>query len=87
MVASRSDDPDVPAAPDAVDPDVDPAPGNSNLVEFTLTPEGEGTRLHVVESGFDRLDFSADEQVKRADESEQGWDGGLAALTELAPTL
>lgn len=71
----------------AVDPGVDPIPGNSNLVEFTLTPEGEGTRLRVVESGFDRLDVSAEEQVKRADESAQGWDGGLAALTELAPTL
>jgi uncharacterized protein YndB with AHSA1/START domain len=71
----------------AVDPDVDPMPGNSNLVEFTLTPEGEGTRLHVVESGFDRLEVSAEEQVKRAEESAQGWDGGLAALTELAPSL
>ncbi|MEU4602406.1 SRPBCC domain-containing protein [Kribbella sp. NPDC023972] len=71
----------------AVDPGVDPLPGNSNLVEFTLTPEGEGTRLHVVESGFDRLEVSAEEQEKRAEESAQGWDAGLAALTELAPTL
>jgi uncharacterized protein YndB with AHSA1/START domain len=71
----------------AVDPGVDAVPGNSNLVEFTLTPEGEGTRLLVVESGFDRLDVSAEEQVKRAEEAEQGWDGGLAALAELAPTL
>ncbi|WP_328522511.1 SRPBCC domain-containing protein [Kribbella sp. NBC_00359] len=71
----------------AVEPGVEPAPGNSNLVEFTLTPEGEGTRLRVVESGFERLEVSPDEQVRRAEESEQGWDGALAALTELAPTL
>jgi uncharacterized protein YndB with AHSA1/START domain len=31
----------------AVTPGVEPAPGNANLVEFTLTPEGEGTRLPV----------------------------------------
>jgi uncharacterized protein YndB with AHSA1/START domain len=71
----------------AVDPRTEPAPGNSNLVEFTLTPEGEGTRLRVVESGFERLDVSPDERAKRAEESAQGWDGGLAALTALAPTL
>jgi uncharacterized protein YndB with AHSA1/START domain len=71
----------------AVDPGVDPAPGNSNLVEFTLTPEGEGTRLHVVESGFERLEVPEEQRIKRIEESEQGWDGGLAALTELAPTL
>src|SRR5690349_8103042 len=28
-----------------------PQPGNSTLVEFTLSVEGEGTRLRVVESG------------------------------------
>ncbi|MEU4197292.1 SRPBCC domain-containing protein [Kribbella sp. NPDC026611] len=70
-----------------VEPGVEPAPGNSNLVEFTLTPEGEGTRLRVVESGFERLESSAEEQAKLADQSAQGWDGGLAALSELAPTL
>ena len=71
----------------AVDPGVEPAPGNSNLVEFTITPEGEGTRLRVVESGFERLAVSDEERIKRIEESEQGWDGGLAALTALAPTL
>jgi uncharacterized protein YndB with AHSA1/START domain len=66
----------------AVDPGVDPAPGNANLVEFTLTPEGEGTRLLVVESGFDRLD-----NEQNTDESAQAWDNALATLTALAPTL
>src|SRR4030088_3140376 len=29
--------------------------GNSLLVEFTLTPEGEGTRLRVVETGLEHM--------------------------------
>lgn len=71
----------------AVEPGIDPAPGNSNLVEFTLTPEGEGTRLRVVESGFDRLDVPVEVQAKHAEDSARGWDGGLAALAELAPRV
>ena len=39
------------------------------------------------ESGFERLNVPVDELAKRAEESARGWDGGLAALTELAPTL
>ncbi|MFF2522911.1 SRPBCC family protein [Streptomyces liangshanensis] len=42
------------------------AEGNSTLVEFTLTAEGEGTRLRVVETGFtdivipeDRIDTAS----------------------------
>jgi uncharacterized protein YndB with AHSA1/START domain len=71
----------------AVEPDTEPVPGNSNLVEFTLTPEGEGTRLRVVESGFDRLELPDDIRAKQADDASQGWDGGLAALGALAPEL
>jgi len=66
----------------AVDPGVEPAPGNANLVEFTLTPEAEGTRLLVVESGFERLDDQQD-----VEQSAQAWDNALAALIELAPGL
>jgi uncharacterized protein YndB with AHSA1/START domain len=66
----------------AVEPGVEPAPGNANLVEFTLTPEAEGTRLLVVESGFERLDDQQD-----VAQSAQAWDNALAALTELAPGL
>jgi uncharacterized protein YndB with AHSA1/START domain len=66
----------------AVEPGVEPAPGNANLVEFTLTPEAEGTRLLVVESGFERLDDEQD-----VAQSAQAWDNALAALNELAPAL
>ena len=61
---------------------MEPAPGNANLVEFTLTPEAEGTRLLVVESGFERLDDEQD-----VAQSAQAWDNALAALNELAPAL
>jgi uncharacterized protein YndB with AHSA1/START domain len=68
----------------AVAPDVDPAPGNANLVEFTLTPEGEGTRLLVVESGFDRLDLTPEQQTEHADQSSQAWENSLGLLTAWA---
>ena len=41
--------------PYAVDPDRDYAGETPTLVEFTLAPLGSGTRLTVVESGFDAL--------------------------------
>ena len=41
--------------PYAVDPDVDYAGETPTLVEFTLAPHGDGTRLTVTESGFDSL--------------------------------
>jgi uncharacterized protein YndB with AHSA1/START domain len=71
----------------AVDAGVDPMPGNSNLVEFTLTPEGEGTRLTVVESGFERLELSEAARAEHARNAEQGWIGGLTELAELATKL
>src|SRR3954454_7852607 len=36
--------------------------GNTTLVEFTLTPEADGTRLRVVESGFAGLDAPDDQR-------------------------
>jgi uncharacterized protein YndB with AHSA1/START domain len=41
--------------PYAVDPDVDYSQEAPTLVEFRLTPTDEGTRLTIVESGFDAL--------------------------------
>jgi uncharacterized protein YndB with AHSA1/START domain len=68
----------------AVVPGVEPTPGNSNQVEFTLTPEAEGTRLQVVESGFELPEA---ERAEHTAQAEQAWDGSLAALAELVPTL
>jgi uncharacterized protein YndB with AHSA1/START domain len=46
---------------------------NSTLVEFTLSPEGGGTRLRVVESGFHTLAIPADEALKQAEGNVEGW--------------
>ncbi|HEX6367572.1 MAG TPA: SRPBCC family protein [Longimicrobium sp.] len=48
-------------------------PDNSTVVEFTLTPEGGGTRLRVVESGFHTLAVPADEATKQAEGNVEGW--------------
>jgi uncharacterized protein YndB with AHSA1/START domain len=46
---------------------------NATLVEFTLEPEGDGTRLRVVESGFNTLAIPADEALKQAEGNVEGW--------------
>lgn len=60
--------------------DGSPAEGNSTLVEFTLSPEGDQTRLRVVESGFSRLDVPVEEQEKHVAEHTGGWHHELAEL-------
>ena len=57
----------------AYQPDTEPAPGNSTVVEFTLTPEGDRTRLRVMESGFSTLDMSTEEQDKLRAGNVDGW--------------
>ena len=59
-----------------------PAPGNSTLVEFTLTPEGDQTRLRVIESGFTTLAMPENEQAQHAEMNTQGWIGELDELRD-----
>ena len=58
--------------------------GNSTLVEFGLTAEGDGTRLRVVESGFPELDGAEDENAAYAEGNRQGWRVELDELREYA---
>jgi uncharacterized protein YndB with AHSA1/START domain len=58
-------------------PGADPVEGNSTLVEFHLVPEGNGTRLQVVESGFGSLDAEQEEYVR---DNTEGWEGALSNL-------
>jgi uncharacterized protein YndB with AHSA1/START domain len=52
----------------------EPVVGNSMLVEFTLTPEGdERTRLRVTESGHEVRDWPEAEKQRYADEHQEGW--------------
>ena len=57
---------------------------NSTLVTFTLTTAGDArTRLRVVESGLDQLDWSDDEKQKFVDQHQHGWQARGDALRDL----
>ena len=62
----------------------EPVAGNSILVEFTLTPEGEErTRLHVVESGHELRAWPEPDKHRYADEHRGGWAEYLGRLAGL----
>jgi uncharacterized protein YndB with AHSA1/START domain len=58
-------------------PDDDP---RRTHVEFTLHPDGDGTRLHVVETGFAQLPLDTRRQTY--DSHSEGWARELAELVE-----
>ena len=53
---------------------------NSTLVEFTLTAEGNKTRLRVVESGFAALAGSEEIRQRAVKDNTGGWPQELDAL-------
>ncbi|GAB1582779.1 SRPBCC family protein [Phyllobacterium phragmitis] len=61
--------------PYAVDPDVDYSGEKPTLVEFRLEPISAGTRLTVVESGFDALPAHRRPDALRM--NEEGWAGQM----------
>ncbi len=62
----------------------EPVPGNSVLVEFTLTPEGAArTRLRVVESGHELRDWPDADKQRYADEHREGWGEFLDRLAHV----
>jgi uncharacterized protein YndB with AHSA1/START domain len=60
-------------------------PENSTLVEFTLQAEAGNTRLRVVESGFDKVDWTDEAKVKYMEENSSGWLFYLGRLRDYAP--
>ncbi len=62
----------------------EPAEGNSTLVEFTLTPEGDGTRLRVIETGFAALATSDEQRRGNYDDNVGGWTTMVGRLAEYA---
>jgi len=65
----------------------EPVTGNSMLVEFTLTQEGnERTRLRVTESGHELRDWPDAEKQRYADEHREGWGEFLDRLAGV-PTV
>jgi uncharacterized protein YndB with AHSA1/START domain len=59
---------------------------NSLLVEFTLLPEDGGTRVRVMESGFDQVDWSDEAKSRYAGDHAGGWERILGRLREYALT-
>lgn len=64
--------------PYAVDPKVDYSPEPMTLVEFRLDDAGGGTRLRIVESGFDRIPLARRAEAFRMNDS--GWTGQAANI-------
>jgi uncharacterized protein YndB with AHSA1/START domain len=59
-------------------------PENSLLVEFTLQAEAGNTRLRVVESGFDKVDWTDEAKAKYFEENSGGWQFYLRRLRDYA---
>jgi len=57
------------------------------LVEFMLEPEAGGTRLRVVESGFDTIDWSDAEKAKYAEGHSRGWQVILGRLRDYGSSV
>ncbi|HEX6026372.1 MAG TPA: SRPBCC family protein [Solirubrobacter sp.] len=57
------------------------------LVEFTLSAEGDGTRLRVVESGFASLGTSPAEQERLRGGNVEGWEHELGELERYAASV
>lgn len=57
---------------------------NTLLVEFTLQPEDGATRLRVVESGFEGLDWSSDELAAYVEDHTRGWQRVVERLRDHA---
>ncbi|WP_367127574.1 SRPBCC family protein [Saccharothrix sp. HUAS TT1] len=56
---------------------------NATLVEFTVVPHGDGTVVHLVESGFDALDIPEDKRAGASHESHAaGWADALEGLRQ-----
>jgi hypothetical protein len=59
--------------------DEKPSIEKSTLVEFTLTPQGEQTRLRVVETGFSRLPINENDRAEQFKDNAEGWASELRA--------
>ncbi len=60
---------------------------NSLLVEFILQPDEGGTRLKVVESAFDAIDWSDEERARYAQDHSNGWQRILDRLRDHAASI
>ncbi len=59
-----------------------PDESNSALVEFSLSEEGDGTRLTVIESGIGAVAHDERARSRYVEEHEHGWQKHLGELAE-----
>jgi uncharacterized protein YndB with AHSA1/START domain len=64
--------------PNNIEEGVDYSAEPTTLVEFELAEESDGTRLTVVETGFDGIPLSRRAEAYRG--NNDGWDGQMAAI-------
>lgn len=64
--------------PYAIDPAKDYSKEPTTLIVFTLTPEGAGTRLTVVESGFDNI--PAERRAEAFRMNSGGWEAQMGNI-------
>ena len=62
----------------------EPVEGNATLVEFTLEPDGDATRLRVVETGFASLATSDEQRARNVEGNTGGWEHEIGELSEYA---
>ena len=60
----------------------EPDDRNSTLIEFTLAAEGDGTRLKVVESGFDELEGTDEQRLRSFEGNTEGWEQQLGNIRD-----
>ncbi|HEY4278804.1 MAG TPA: SRPBCC domain-containing protein [Conexibacter sp.] len=65
----------------------EPREDNSLLVEFQLEPDGENTRLRVVESSLDAVTWTGERKQQVLDGHSDGWARRIVALTAYAAEL
>ncbi|SDN66402.1 SRPBCC family protein [Allokutzneria albata] len=56
--------------------------GNSTRVEYSLAAEGAGTRLRLVETGFDALAYEPEVRAAKHADNVGGWRAELGELKE-----
>ena len=61
-----------------------PRPDNSMLVEFTLHAEDGRTRLHLIESGFDHVDWTDEAKTRYSEDHTHGWERFTGLLRDYA---
>lgn len=68
--------------------DVPPGDGNATLVEFTLEPDGDATRLTVTETGFTKLTaVDVEARAKQYGDNVGGWAQKVVELADYIATM